>query len=393
MINETRNRIQSIDILRGIVMIIMALDHSRDFIHYGNSIDQDPLDFSTTTPILFLTRWITHFCAPVFVFLSGTSIFLYASKNKTKKQVATFLFTRGLFLMLAQIFIMAPVWDLTLSLLNLQVIWAIGLCMIIFSLFQFFTTRIIFLTGLLIVFGHNLLDKISIDAPFWKSFLWATVHQEKEFHIGEHFLVIVQYPFLPWLGLMMLGYSMGKLYLPEFDFRARKNILLTVGIMASVLFIIMRYINVYGDLHQWQTQSNPLFSFFDFIKTEKYPPSLLFLLMTIGPALIALPFMENISEKYLSKKITVFGKVPFFFYVMHVALIHCIALLLFFASGHSWSDLDFTHFREGALPFGSGHPLWMVYLVWLAAIFILYFPCKWYGIYKAKHKSWWLSYV
>jgi len=391
MLNN-KNRIQSIDLLRGMVMIIMALDHSRDFIHYGPTIDQDPLNLATTSPVLFMTRWITHFCAPVFVFLSGTSIFLYGSKGKTKNEVAFFLFTRGLFLMLAQIFIMAPLWDATLSHILLQVIWAIGLCMVILSALQFLPYKLLLVLGLVIVFSHNLLDSIVIDAPFWKSFIWAVVHQEHEFQINNNLLVIVGYPFLPWLGLMILGYCIGKLYLPEANAKARKKLLQTLGITAIFLFILVRCIDIYGDLNPWQYQRSLLFTLFDFIDTTKYPPSLLYILMTIGPALIVLPYLENnIGDSGIWKKIIVFGRVPFFYYMLHVALIHAIALVILFASGHSWNELDFH--REGALPYGSGNALWLVYVVWIVAICILYFPCRWYSKYKASHKDWWLSYI
>ena len=372
-------------------MIIMALDHSRDFIHYGPSINQDPLDFSTTSPILFLTRLITHFCAPVFVFLSGTSIFLYGSKGRTKNEVAFFLFTRGLFLMLAQIFIMAPLWDATLSTLLLQVIWAIGLCMVVLSVLQYLPYKFLLVLGLIIVFTHNLLDYITIEAPFWKSFLWAVLHREHEFQINNNLLVIVGYPFLPWLGLMMIGYCVGKLYLPKSNAKARKKLLQTAGIASIFLFILIRSINMYGDMHPWQHKTSLLFTFFDFVNTTKYPPSLLYILMTIGPALIVLPYLENLGDHGIPKKIIVFGRVPFFYYMLHVALIHAIAFLILFASGHSLNELDFH--REGALPYGSGHPLWLVYMVWIVAICILYFPCRWYSKYKATHKHWWLSYI
>ncbi len=373
-------------------MIIMALDHTRDFIHYGNSIDQDPLDLATTTPILFMTRWITHFCAPVFVFLSGTSIFLYGSKGKTKKQVATFLFSRGLFLMLAQIIIMAPIWDATYRVLNLQVIWAIGLCMVLLSVLQFLPYRFLFVTGLLIVFGHNLLDNIVINTPLWESFLWSSVHSEHQYLVQEHLMVIMQYPFLPLLGLMILGYVAGKLYLPETNAVFRRKVLRNSGVASIVLFITIRWINVYGDLHPWKTQETVLFTIFDFVKTTKYPASLLFILMTMGPALVLLSCLENVSGN-ISKLIRFYGKVPFFYYILHVLLLHIIAFILFFASGHSWGDLDFIHFREGSLPYGSGHPLWMVYVVWIAVVVILYFPCRWYGKYKSTHKFGWLIYI
>jgi len=175
----TRNRIQSIDLVRGIVMILMALDHTRDFFHYNSAIGQDPLDFSTTTPILFGTRWITHFCAPVFVFLSGTSIFLYSSKGKTKKQVGFFLFTRGLWLMFVEIFIIVPLWDFNyhLPVIFLQVIWAIGLSMVVLSILQFLSYKLLLAIGLMIVLGHNLLDNISVEQPFPSSVFFVHPYQ------------------------------------------------------------------------------------------------------------------------------------------------------------------------------------------------------------------------
>jgi uncharacterized membrane protein len=373
-------------------MIVMALDHCRDFLHYNASIDQNPLDFSTTTPLLFVTRWISHFCAPVFVFLSGTSIFLYSSKGKSKKQVGLFLFTRGLWLMLAEILIIQPLWDFNTIVIFLQVIWAIGLSMVVLSFFQFLPYRFILFTGLIILFGQNFLDSVIVDTPFWKSIAWSVIHQRNDYHINDHLLFVVQYPFLPWLGLMMLGYSMGKIYLPGIQPAHRKNILRITGISAIVLFIILRWSNNYGDMHPWSVQKSSLFTFLDFIKATKYPPSLLYILMTMGPALILLSFVENISD-HISSKIVVFGKVPFFYYVLHVFLIHSIAWLTFFSTGHAWKDLDFIHFRDGSLPYGSGYPLWYVYATWVSVIIILYFPCRWYSQYKSAHTYWWLSYI
>jgi uncharacterized membrane protein len=392
MTKSKTNRIQSIDLLRGVAMIIMALDHCRDFLHYGVSIGQNPLDFSTTTPFLFMTRWITHFCAPVFVFLSGTSIFLYSNKGKTKKEVAFFLFSRGLFLMLVEIFVIETLWDFNFTIIYLQVIWAIGLSMVVLSVLQYLPYKILLLTGLIIVFGHNLLDTIRIETPFWKSVFWSIIHVRHDYPINDHLLFEVAYPFLPWLGLMILGYAAGKLYLPETNPTYRKKTLRLTGLVSILLFIILRWTNLYGDMHQWQVQKTAVFTVLDFINTSKYPPSLLFILMTIGPALILLSFLENASGS-ISKKIIVFGKVPFFYYVPHVFIIHSIAWLVFFATGHSWSELDFTHFREGSLPAGSGHRLWFVYVVWIVVVVILYFPCRWYSNYKATHKHWWLSYI
>jgi len=389
---KSTHRIQSIDLLRGIVMIIMALDHCRDMLHYNNSIGQGPLDFGTTTPALFLTRWITHFCAPVFVFLSGTGIFLYSSKGKSKKQIAIFLFTRGLWLIFAEIFIIGPLWDFYFFEFFLQVIWAIGLSMVFLSVLQFLPYRVLFVIGLLIVFGHNLLDNITVEQPFLKSVLWSVIHKEHLYQISDHLQLVIQYPFLPWLGLMILGYALGKLYLPETSAEYRKKFLLITGLASIALFIIIRFVNIYGDMHQWSHQKTPVFTLLDFVNTTKYPPSLLYILMTIGPALVFLSFAENISTRF-SRKIAIFGKVPFFYYILHVALIRSISWAAFFVSGHTWSDLDFTHFREGSLPYGSGYSLWVVYLTWVAVIIILYFPCRWYSKYKTTHKYWWLSYL
>lgn len=373
-------------------MIVMALDHCRDFLHYNVSIDQDPLDFSHTTVFLFLTRWITNFCAPVFVFLSGTGIFLYSSKAKSKKQVAFFLLTRGIWLMLVELLIIQPLWDFNLIVIFLQVIWAIGLSMVVLSVLQFLPYRILSGIGLILVFGHNLLDKIIIENPFWESVSWSMIHQRHSYLLNDHLMFTIQYPFLPWLGLMILGYSAGRLYLPGFPAASRKKILRITGLVAILLFFIIRLINQYGDMHPWEIQKTSIFTALDFVKTTKYPPSLLFILMTIGPALIILSLVENVHGS-LSRKIIVFGKVPFFYYILHVFLIHTIAWLVFFATGHSWKDLDFTHFRDGSLPYGSGHPLWFVYVVWITVIVVLYFPCRWYARYKATHKKWWLSYI
>jgi uncharacterized membrane protein len=389
---NSRQRIQSIDLLRGAIMIVMALDHTRDFISYGNSIDQDPLDFGTTTPILFLTRWITHFCAPTFVFLSGTSIFLNSLKGKTKNQLCVFLITRGVWLMLIDMFLIQLLWDFVFDAFFLQVIWAIGLCMVLLAFLQYLPYRILIAIGLVIVFGHNLLDGITVDSPYWKSLLWSIVHVRREFPVNPHFFIMVAYPFLPWLGVMILGYAAGKLYTPSFSAAKRQSILKITGLVCIILFVAIRWTNAYGDMQLWSKQKSTFFTILDFVKTTKYPPSLLFTLMTLGPALIFLAYAENIRGT-IKNKIIVFGKVPFFYYVLHVLLIHTIAWSIFFARGHSWSELSFYHGRDGSMPYGSGYSLGIVYLIWILVIIILYFPCRWYSRYKSTHRNWWLSYI
>jgi len=390
----SKTRVSSIDLLRGLVMVIMALDHVRDFFHYGVNIGQDPLDFKTTWPGLFFTRWITHFCAPVFVFLSGTGIFLYSIKNKTKKEVAFFLFTRGMWLILAEIILINPAWsfDFTLSFVVLQVIWAIGISMVFLSFLQFLPYKILLALGLLIVAGHNLLDGISVEQPLWGSYIWSALHQPHFFPVSENFRLFIFYPFLPWLGLMICGYCLGKLYEPATDHVYRKKFLRITGLLLIALFVIIRFIDLYGDQNTWTNQKSGTFTFLDFLDTTKYPPSLLFMLMTIGPALVFLSYAEK-TNNWLSRKITVFGKVPFFYYFLHIVFIHLLRWVFFVGSGHDLKELVFRNGNAGNMPNGIGYPLWEVYLVWIMVVVILYFPCKWYSRYKATHTHWWLSYI
>jgi uncharacterized membrane protein len=310
MEEKSLGRIESIDLLRGLVMIIMALDHCREFMHHDVMIDQRPLDLDTTYPFLFLTRWITHFCAPVFVFLSGTSIQLY-SRNHSKKEVSFFLVSRGLWLMLVEIILIHPLWDFNITVIYLQVIWAIGLSMVFLSLLQFLPYKALLTLGLLIVFAHNLLDGIVVESPFWKSALWSIMHVRHDYFIGHDLLFVVQYPFLPWLGIMILGYVAGQLYGSQVKPAFRIKILRIAGMICVVLFICLRVINVYGDMHQWSTQKTVIFTILDFVKASKYPPSLLFILMTLGPSLIVLSYFEQVSG-ILQARLLSLGRFPFF---------------------------------------------------------------------------------
>lgn len=389
---QGNKRIESIDILRGIVMVIMALDHVRDFFHHDSLIYHDPLNLNTTWPALFFTRWITHYCAPVFVFLSGTSVFLYSQKGRTKKEVVFFLFTRGLWLMLAEIFIVNTLWEFSFTtLLVLQVIWAIGLSMVILALLQFLPYKILLVIGLILVSCHNLLDGIKVEHPIVASIGWSIVHVLHPYQLTPHFTLFIAYPFLPWLGLMILGYCLGKLYTRQANAVVRKKFLLTAGVSAVCLFIIIRFINFYGDMHHWSPQRTTLLTFMDFIKTTKYPPSLLYILMTIGPALIMLSVTENVSN-WFTRFIGVYGKVPFFYYLLHVLLIHSLSWIFFFVTGRGSGDMDFMEIKP--VQPEAGYPLWVVYVIWAGVIIILYFPCKWYSTYKADNpEKKWLSYL
>ncbi len=387
---EGRQRIESIDILRGLVMLIMAIDHTREFFHHDALIGNDPTNLQTTWPILFFTRWITHLCAPVFVFLSGTSIFLYSQKGRTKRQVAFFLFTRGLFLIFAEIFLVNVILQFNYgSLLILEVIWVIGLSMVVLAGLQFLPFKVLLVTGIIIVFGHNLLDGVNVERPIAAAIGWSVLHKTQMFPVTPHFTLLVAYPLLPWLALMIVGYCTGKLYTKEVKPNYRKKFLLIAGITAIIFFIITRFINVYGDPGRWTYQNTSLFTFLDFIRTTKYPPSLLFMLMTIGPALIILSLAEN-ARSGVTKVLTVYGKVPFFYFVLHLLIIHSLALVFSFVSGNGTGSLQGSSNKLAEI----GYHLWVVYLVWLFVVSALYYPCKWYGKYKASHpEKKWLSYL
>ncbi|WP_455169540.1 DUF1624 domain-containing protein, partial [Aegicerativicinus sediminis] len=282
-----KKRILSIDILRGFVMVIMALDHVRDYFHLEANID-DPLNLDTTTPWLFFTRWITHLCAPTFVFLSGTSIYLQ-SLRKTDNQLSIFLIKRGLWLILVEITLVTFAWTFNpgFNLLILQVIWAIGISMVVIGVLKAIRASysLIFFLGILIVATHNVLDYPESAEGFSPGFWWDLMHHGvfKIYPIIENHFLIMVYPFLPWTGVMMLGYAIGKLYEPSFDAKRRQNLLYYIGFGSLIFFSIVRWSNVYGNPIPWAPQDRGfLYTFFSFIDVTKYPPSLLYLCITLG---------------------------------------------------------------------------------------------------------------
>ena len=393
--NETSStRIETIDLLRGLVMIIMALDHVRMYFGLGTWY-AEPTNLATTTPLLFFTRWITHFCAPVFVFLAGTSAFLYNIKRENVRETAWFLLTRGLWLVLMELVVVSFAWtfDVTYSFLILQVIWAIGLSMVVLSALILLPRKLIFITGMILVFGHNLLDPVSVgDVPL-PDILWYTLHQPGSVFLDGR-LINFAYPILPWIGLMALGYVFGGLYQNGFPPEKRRQWLLRIGIGAMLLFILLRAFNLYGEPREWQTQASPLFTLMSFLNTTKYPPSLHFLLMTMGPALIFLATVERLRDRLPTPVIT-FGRVPFFFYIVHLYVIHAFAMLLLVVQG--WEASEYILSARGIMSgnlrdFGLG--LEAVYLIWIVVIVLLYPLCRWYQKFRQDHPSkWWLSYL
>lgn len=388
------SRIHSIDILRGLVMVIMALDHVRDYFHLG-AIVNDPLDLESTTPVLFMTRFVTHFCAPVFIFLTGTSASLYG-QNRNKKQLSKFLFTRGLWLIFVEIVIMNFLWwfDPYYSFINLQVIWAIGLSMIFLSFLIYLPFKVLIILSLVIVFGHNLLDGISAQGYSFSSILWYVFHQMQFLPIGENRMLAFYYPILPWIAVMSLGYCFGTMYYKGYDQAKRKKNLLMLSFLSLALFLLIRSINLYGDMVPWSQQKNFLFTFLSFINVSKYPPSLLYILITIGPTFLVLYFLEGIKTK-LTDFLLVFGRVPFFYYIMHVFFIHSAALITLWILGDDWKLMIFDgdSFTTDKLA-NYGYSLPVVYLVWILIVAVLYPFCKKYMTYKLNNQEkWWLSYL
>jgi len=391
---QVKQRIQSIDILRGAIMLIMALDHTRDYLHH-TAPGVDPTNIATTTPILFFTRWITHFCASNFVFLAGVSAFL-AGIRRTKGELSAFLIKRGLWLILVELIVMS--FALTFNpLFNefvLQVIWAIGFSMILLGLLVRAPLTVIGIIGGIIFFGHDVLDFLALPTAgpgfvLLKVFFTA---RGTVLPLGSTHFLFDLYAVIPWTGVMFLGYVFGSLYGPTADPRKRKRVLLASGISLVMLFIVLRFINIYGDPAPWTVQHNGVYTVLSFLDVSKYPPSLLFLCMTIGPGLIVLSLTENVQNKLTAIFIT-YGNVPFFYYILHFYLIRVINIILFFASGYGVGQIKNPNGPFLFSPDGFGFSLGVVYLIWLFVIAALYWPCKWFGRYKKTHNQWWLSYL
>lgn len=393
--SSTHNyRIRSIDTLRGLIMLIMALDHVRDFFSI-TALTADPTNVANTTVPLFFTRWITHFCAPVFVFLSGISAYL-SSQKRTVPDFSLFLIKRGVWLILLEITVVSfgITFNPLFSLIILQVIWAIGWSMVFLGLMVRVGYKWIALIGALLFFGHNALNYISFpEQSGWTIALNFLIRSTTNVYpLAEGHFVLLSYTILPFTGIMFLGYAVGKWFEAGHSVIDRKKKLLYSGIALSLLFVILRLINKYGDLNPWSEQPELIFSVLSFLNVSKYPPSLQFCAMTIGPAMILLAFWENIENRF-TRFLTVYGKVPFFYYLIHFYFIHLLCAMLFFIMGHGVNEI-----ADPASPFlfrppGFGFSLPIVYLIWLFVIAVMYLPCKWYGRYKQSHSHWWLHYV
>jgi uncharacterized membrane protein len=384
-----RPRLDAIDLLRGVVMVLMALDHTRD---YFSRTPFDPTDLSQTSTALFLTRWVTHFCAPVFVFLAGTGAFLYGARGKTRPQLAWFLFSRGLWLVVLEFTLVQLGWSFQLfpGRYLAQVIAAIGGSMIVLAGLVFLPTWAVAAIGILLIAGHNALDGLPSDAVARLPWLVGPLFLGPVPPPPAPTLVFVAYPLLPWLGVMAAGYGCGPLWLLDPD--RRRAWLAGLGGALLLLFVLLRATNLYGDPRPWMLQQTNWFTFLSFVNCTKYPPSLLFVLMTLGPALLALAWFDRPAGP-LGRWFIVFGRVPLFYYLLHVPLIHGLALLVALVQYGEGGFL--LHHPAGALsehaPPGYGLP--GVYVAWLVVVGLLYPVCRWFADLKRRRRDGWLSYL
>jgi uncharacterized membrane protein len=387
MSSKATHRIFSIDLLRGLVMVLMALDHVRDFFH-DDAMLHEPLDLQTTTPFLFFTRFITHYCAPVFIFLAGVSAYLIGLR-KSKAELSAFLIKRGLWLMLIEFVIITFGWTFNpfYNVMVFQVIGAIGMSMLCMGLLVRLPYSVIFSLGIFIIISHSLFENIG------SGFLYdLTYGHFAPYPVTDTHTLLIIYSFVPWLGIMLLGYGFGKLFTPDFGAGKRKKILLYSGTGMLLLFVVLRYFNLYGDPAPWTLQKDALYSFFSFINVSKYPASLLYTCITLGPAMLLLVAFEK-SKGKLVHIISVFGRVPFFYYILHIYLIHILTVVVFYASGYTAADIVNPSSPFLFRPQVFGFNLYIVYIIWIGVLVILYPLCKWYNHYKSRHKHWWLSYL
>jgi len=382
-----RARLESIDVVRGVIMIIMALDHTRD---YFGIPGQNPTDLASATAGLFLTRWITFFCAPVFFLLTGTGAYL-SLRRKSRSELSLFLFTRGLWLIfldlvLARCFVYQFNVDYRVTML--LVLWALGWAMVTLSALVRLPASVVTVLGALLIVGHNLLDPVRSASP-----LWAILHAPGFVLSSPAHVVFVAYPLIPWIGVTAVGYGLGQVY--SWDVERRRAFLLRLGLALSLVFLGLRGLNMYGDPARWTQQKTALFTVLSYLNTTKYPPSLLFLLMTLGPAMVLLWCMDRGTPR-IFRPVLVIGKVPLFYYLLHFFLIHLLAVAVCFVRYGSaywmFESPDLAHYPVSAPP-GWGYSLPVVYLAWAFVVLAMYPLCRWFAAVKQRRNDAWLSYL
>jgi len=384
-----------VDALRGLVMIIMALDHTREFFHADAMVFQ-PEDLTRTSAVLFFTRWVTHICAPVFMFTAGLGAFFWLGRGRTTGQLSRFLWTRGLWLVVLEVTVLRLAMNFSFlsGPVALTVLWALGLSMIVLGFLVWLPVRALAILSLLTIALHNLADSISGKQLFGSAaWIWNFLHQPGMFSAGK-MVILVGYPLVPWAAVMAAGFCFGRLMVMEDPFR-RRQWLMRVGLVVTVAFFVIRGINVYGDPFPWSGQV-PGMTVLSFLKCTKYPPSLDFLLMTLGPALLLLAWMDA-ARFSKANPLVVFGRVPLLYFVIHIVLIHALtipfALTRYGEAAFLFNPLPSSGGPSQLFPPDYGYPLGVVYLVWVLVVMLMYPLCLWFARLKERRKEWWLSYL
>lgn len=393
VLERTRGRLAAIDVLRGLVIVIMIIDHVRDYFHI-DAASFDPLDPAHAGAALYATRWITNFCAPTFILLAGVSAWLQRARGKSAAALSWFLLTRGLWLVVLECTVMGFGWSFALPyMLFLQVIWAIGWCMVGLAACVWLPRGAVLAVGVAIMLLHNLLDGIAPAAfgPFAN--LWMALHVPGVWsHAGVPFAWLV-YPVLPWFGVMLCGYGLGPLFLAEPARRTRAWLALGACMLAA--FLVLRYFNLYGDPEPWKPWPTSAQSVMAFLRVQKYPPSLMYLCATLGPVFLLMPLIER-WRGATARFLLVYGSVPLFAYVLHAYLAHLLSIGLRVLTGQSLVgqfDVIRIVVTRPQLLEGSGYPLWVVYAMWLVVVLAIYWPCRAFAALKARRRDWWLSYL
>lgn len=392
------NRLPSIDAVRGLVMIVMALDHVRDFFHRA-AMSTSPTDLRVTTPLLFMTRWITHICAPAFMLTAGLGAYFYwHAGRRTKQQLSWFLVTRGVWLIVLELTVMQLAYNFDIASnypIFLLVLWVLGACMIALSALVWLPLPMLLGASVAAIVLHHLFDSVTAPSFGRWSPIWNLVHQVGAFPLAGR-VFIAAYPLLPWIAVMALGFCLGPVFQRTAAGRQRASIGLGAGM--TIAFLIVRAINVYGDPAPWSPQPSPIFTALSFLNTTKYPPSLAFLLMTLGPALLLLGGFERLAFTRVNPLI-VFGRVPLFYFVVHFFAAHTAALLVAVAvyGSQAWAfmrqPVPSMGGPQNAFPPNFGYDLWVTYVVWAAIVAALYPLCAWFARVKERRREWWLAYL
>jgi uncharacterized membrane protein len=385
-------RIESLDVLRGLLMLLMAIDHTRD---YFSNAAIDPADPIHSWPALFFTRWITHICAPGFILLAGTSVYL----QRQRKSAATLtraLILRGLWLIVFEIIVVSFGWSFGFGLPILQVIWVIGVSMIVLAGLQWLPVAAVGAFGAIVIFGHDLLDPVRAENLGHWSNAWHLLHERGVLTFHAHPVAVYGYPIIPWVGVMALGYSFGSIVAKNPE--ARQRISLVTGIASLGLFALLRFTHGYGDPGPgFEHLGTPSHTVMSFLSVQKYPPSLHYLLATLGVVLLLFALFDKVvlagrSDRFRAF-LNVYGRVPFFFYIAHIFVIHALALVVARITNPNWRfwitpDAVFTRHFDG-----WGYSLPVVYFIWMSVVLALYPLCAWFSCLKDRKRSWWLAYL